>query len=236
MPYPTTLTGPVPLAGLALDARAQAALDALRRHGADAALGLDEATVPLVAHAAAEPGIVEFCPNDRTRFADGAAARSWVAKGRAFVAVRAATGDRALLAYGWSGEERNDHIPGADVTTAYRVTDAGQSFARAVRETGDRTFRLGLLLGELVVATAIAVGDAVPARVSLETWGSNAAARRVYADLGFVQPDGCDEVPATRPTRLPVGADAAGSTVRADPETGGHVVDDVRCFYVLRRD
>lgn len=232
MPYPIALADPVPLDRLVTGDRAAAALAALHTAGADAVLGLDEPTVPLVAAAASEPGIVEFCPNDATRFADVPAARKWAAKGRAFVGIVGPGPDR-LLAYGWSGPEHNEHIAGADVTTAYRVTAAGQAFARRVRAGGAHDFRLGLLLGELVIAAAVAVGDVAESDVSLETWGSNRAARQVYADLGFVQPDGVPEVPAVRPTLQPVGAEVNGAIVRADGAR--HVVDDRRCFYVLRR-
>ena len=106
MAYPTTLTEPLPLDGLLRDERALAALELLRAHGADAVAGLDAATVPLLARAAAEPGIVEYCPNDRSRFGDVAAAERWASKGRGFVAVVGPTGVDRLLAYGWSGAFR----------------------------------------------------------------------------------------------------------------------------------
>lgn len=238
MAYANELSEPVPLDRLLRrGVRGRDGLVVLGAHGAVAAVGLDEATVPLVAAAATEPGIVEFCPNDGTRFADVSAARRWAAKGRAFVGITVAgdRGARTLLAYGWSGPEHNDHVPGADVTTAYRVTAAGQALARRVRAVAHVEFRLGLVLGELVVATAVAVGGADPSAVSLETWASNRAARRVYADLGFVQPDGVAEVPAVRLTLQPVGAAVEGSVVHADPAGGGRrLVDDHRCFYVLR--
>jgi ribosomal protein S18 acetylase RimI-like enzyme len=232
-PYPTQMVERAHVLDddLALGVRGDA-LRSLHAAGLRAAIGLDEPTLAGIAAAASEPHIVEFCPNDRTRFADVAAGRMWMAKGRGLVALTAADG--ALLAYGWSGRERNDHLPGADVTTAYRVTARGQLEARRVR-VADPRFRLGLVLGDLVVATAVHVWGAPPTDVSLETWRSNAGARRVYADLGFARVSEAPDQPDMRPTLQPVGSEIAGEVVRADPDRPGrHVVADARCFYVLR--
>ncbi len=232
-PYPTEMVERAQVLDddLALGPR-HGALRSLHAVGLRAAIGLDEPTLTGIAAAASEPHIVEFCPNDRTRFADLAAGRAWMAKGRGLVAVN--TADGALLAYGWSGRERNEHLPGADVTTAYRVTARGQREARHAREV-DPGFRLGMVLGDLVVATAVHVWGAPAAEVSLETWRSNAGARRLYADLGFVQVPEAPDHPDVRPTLQPVGTEVAGEVVRADPERPGrHLVADARCFYVLR--
>lgn len=233
--YPTTMVEraePLDADTTALGRRGGAALRASAAAGLRVTVGLDDATLAGIAAAASEPHIVEFCPNDRSRFADPAAGRTWMAKGRGLVAVT--TPDGALLAYGWSGIERNAHLPGADVTTAYRVTAAGQREARRVRAVVPG-FRLGMVLGDLVVATAVHVWGAPADQVSLETWRSNTGARQLYADLGFVQVHDAPDHPDVRPTLQPVGAVVAGSVVRADPDRPGrHLVDDARCFYVLR--
>lgn len=233
-PYPTEMVERAAAldATTALGPRGDAALASLHAAGLRATLGLDEPTLTGITAAANEPHIVEFCPNDRARFADLAAGRAWMGKGRGLVTI--STADGALLAYGWSGREHNAHLPGADVTTAYRVTAAGQAEARRVR-LAQPPFRLGIVLGDLVVATAVHVWGAPADEVSLETWRSNAGARRLYADLGFVQVPEAPDHPDVRPTLHPVGAVVAGEVVRADPaRPGRHLVADARCFYVLR--
>lgn len=234
-PYPTEMVERVAAldaATTALGSRGDAALASLHVAGLRASVGLDGPTLTGITAAATEPHIVEFCPNDRSRFADLAAGRKWMSKGRGLVTLSTASG--ALLAYGWSGRERNAHLPGADVTTAYRVTAQGLAAARRVRAT-DPAFRLGMVLGDLVVATAVHVWGAPAAEVSLETWRSNTGARWLYADLGFAQVPEAPDHPDVRPTLQPVGAVIAGEVVHADPERPDrHVVADARCFYVLR--
>jgi ribosomal protein S18 acetylase RimI-like enzyme len=218
-----------------LGSRGNASVAKLTEHGLQATVGLDVSTIQALLGATAEEHIVEFCPTDRRRFAGVAACREWVGKHRAFVAITDAS-SAALLAYGWSGPDKNKHVPGADITTAYRVTRAGQVATKRVRESADANFRLGMHIGELVIATAVHRFDAAPNTVSLETWGTNGAARHLYELLGFVQLDSAPNEPATRPTLLPVDADVRGNVVRVhesgDPLT--RVVDDERCFYVLR--
>lgn len=230
MTYPVEMVDRVrPLTGGELGPRGAAAVTSLTGVGLRAMVGLDEPTRAAMAAAAGEPHIVEFCPNDAKRFADPAAGRAWMAKGRGLVTI--VDGDGTLLAYGWSGVERNGHVPGADVTTAYRVTAAGQAAARRARAV-DPSFRLGMVLGDLVVATAAHVWGAPAEQISLETWASNAVARRLYADLGF---ELVAEAPDERPTLQPIGAIVAGEVVRADADRPGrHIVADARCFYVLR--
>lgn len=237
MHYPTELAVAASTLDLGVDLgpRGSAAVATLTDLGLRAVVGLDASLLAGLASAAGEDHIVEYCPNDRSRFGDLGAATKWAAKGRGFVAILgpADTGD-SLLAYGWSGIERNDHVAGADITTAYRVTRAGQDVARALRAERGTPFRLGLVLGELVIASAVRLFDGAPDEVSLETWRSNATARHLYELLGFVQLPDAPDVPATRPTLEPLGSHVHGASVRVDDASGGRIVDDARCFYVLR--
>ncbi len=239
MRFPTELVDMVTLLDRSADlgARGNAAVSALAEHGLRSSVGLDAATIERLVGVTGEDHIVEFCPTDRRRFADRAACEKWVEKQRAFVAITNVTGSE-LLAYGWSGPDTNNHIPGADITTAYRVTRAGQSATKQARENGDQNFRLGLHIGELVIATATHLYNAPPEEVSLETWGTNGAARHLYELLGFVQLDLAPNETATRPTLKPIDSTIGNAIVRADPsdldDPSKRIVDDERCFYVLR--
>jgi hypothetical protein len=136
------------------------------------------------------------------------------------------------VAYGWSGYEPNSHIPGADITTAYRVGRTGQSLARERRIDPDDRFSLGRPLGELVIASAVVLYEAEAKQISLEVWGSNKRATRLYQEIGFALVTG---VPDRRKTSLPVGSELDGQVVRAEIIDGKpvNVVDDVREFYLL---
>jgi hypothetical protein len=237
--YPTELVDSATLLDTStnLGSRGNAAVGALLEHRLQSSVGIDLSTIDRLVGVTNEDHIVEFCPTDRRRFADVAACREWVQKERAFVAITdAATSE--LLAYGWSGPDKNKHIPGADITTAYRVTRAGQSATKRARELGDTNFRLGMHIGELVIATATNLYDAPPDTVSLETWGTNGAARHLYELLGFVQLDSAPNEKALRPTLKPMNSVVGNAVVRADPsnpeDLSRRVVDDERCFYVLR--
>jgi hypothetical protein len=237
--YPTELAHSATLLDTSTDmgSRGNATVKVLAEHRMKPSVGLDLATIDRLIGVTVEDHIVEFCPTDRRRFADVAACREWVQKERAFVAVTDATTSE-LLAYGWSGPDKNKHIAGADITTAYRVTRAGQVATKRAREKGDTTFRLGMHIGELVIATATNRYDAPADNVSLETWGTNGAARHLYELLGFVQLDSAPNEPATRPTLKPINSAVGNALVRADPsnpeDPSRRVVDDERCFYVLR--
>ena len=239
MLYPTELAHSATVLDTStnLGSRGNGAVAALAEHQLQSSVGLDLATIDRLVGVTGEEHIVEFCPTDRRRFADVSACREWVKKERAFVAITDAT-TSDLLAYGWSGPDKNKHIPGADITTAYRVTRAGQSATKRARERGDKNFRLGMHIGELVIATATNLYDALPDSVSLETWGTNGAARHLYELLGFAQLDSAPNENATRPTLKPVNFAVGNTIVRDDPSSPGdpsrRVVDDERCFYVLR--
>jgi hypothetical protein len=220
-----------------LGSRGNTAVATLAEHGMRSSVGLDAATIDRLVGVTGEEHIVEYCPTDRRRFADVAACEKWVEKHRAFVAITDAASSE-LLAYGWSGPDQNNHIPGADITTAYRVTRAGQTATKRARENGNANFRLGMHIGELVIATATYLYEAPPDEVSLETWATNGAARHLYELLGFVQLDSTPNETATRPTLKPIDATIGNSLVRADPSNlegdAKRIVDDERCFYVLR--
>lgn len=239
MRYPTELSDSAIWLDTSTDlgSRGNAAVAALTEHRLQSSVGLDLASIDRLVGVTTEEHIVEFCPTDRRRFADVAACREWVHKERSFVAITDPTRSE-LLAYGWSGPDKNKHIPGADITTAYRVTRAGQAATKRARERGDTNFRLGIQIGELVIATATNLYDAQPERVSLETWGTNGAARHLYELLGFVQLDSAPNETAQRPTLKPIDSAIGNGLVRADPsnpeDSSRRVVDDERCFYVLR--
>lgn len=217
------------------------------------ALGLGASLQPQLHALANEPSIKEFCPNDATdrRFGstpgDIAPMQTWISKngGRGFVGIYteiAPSPTARLLAYGWAGTERHAHFPNADVTTAYRVGEQGSSIARHIRANDKARgahepapFRLGLALGEMVIATATHFG-ASPRDISLETWASNVGARALYEHLGFTQDqEKAPNIPAKRPTLLKTNERHPGSNKPAyyDPKSDSVVINDERCFYVL---
>ena len=138
-----------------------------------------------------------------------------------------------VLAYGWSGPEKNDVIPEAPITTAYRVGVKGSEYARTIRLNSDPTFRMGFALGTLVVATAQLYG-AAPQDISLKTWKSNSRAIALYEDIGFEHVAEKFEMKG-RPTLQAPGGVINGYDVFAytDPNdnTTSNRVFDTRCFY-----
>jgi len=89
-------------------------------HDLKASAGLTEQLRSQIAEAAHQLHIAEFCPNDHGRFGTAEAARKWQNKGRELVTIHDETD--TLLAYFWSGVEKNGHLPDHPITTAYRVT------------------------------------------------------------------------------------------------------------------
>ncbi len=144
--------------------------------------------------------------------------------------------ERGLIqvAYGWFGPEQNKHIPEADITTAYRVGEGGRRLSRERRFDEADKFKLGLPLGELVVAVATAQYGLPVEKISLETWESNGA-NELYDQLGFVQPDDVEPQPDVRPTLKEVGNEINGNIVYHDLEKGKNMVADRRLFKALVR-
>jgi ribosomal protein S18 acetylase RimI-like enzyme len=178
-----------------------AAVRELANHGFAAATGLTRAVAGALTVIGRQKHIVEYCPREPERLSSVGQVARWQAAGRGFVGIYAIDGhenwpvapasleklteDRLrLAAYGWSRHERNeDHLPGVTVTTAYRVAEDGRELARRVNG-----IKLGLPIGRLVLATAVHVFEASrPDEIGLETWLSNAPARRLYDALGFVE-------------------------------------------------
>ena len=126
----------------------------------------------------------------------------------------------------------NEHIPGATVTTAYRVGRKGRQLARERRTGPLDFFSLGYPLGELVLATAAHLYGADPRKISLENWLSNQSAGALYRRLGFEvrakQPD-------VRPTLELPGTIINGETVFEREEDGKvlRLVHDVRVHQKL---
>lgn len=203
----------------------------LRSAGLYAQLGLTAQLLRSLSTISYEKEVREFCPKDATsRFSTPALGEEWVSKGRAMVTISDDLGK--VVAYGWSGPEKNEEIPQAPITTAYRVGKSGANYARNIREN-DPTFRMGYALGTLVVATAQLYG-AQPDEISLETWKSNKRAISLYEDLGFELYTEKLELKG-RPTLHMVGEEINGYTVfeHTDPITSavGNRVFDTRCFY-----
>jgi len=240
MSYPNTLSKtPLLLETIDLGERANRAVFQLKQHNLIPVAGLAEEILPDVQSISREPKVVEYCPNDINRFGSIALANKWIGKegGRGFVGI--ARPDMArwlrLLAYGWTGFEENKHIVGADTTSAYRSGEEGGAFARELRANVDPNFSMGFFIGEIVLGTAVYLFGAKPDKISLETWGSNAPARNLYDALGFVQLPDVPNQPGERPTLKPIGTKINGNIVHVNPiNATEHLVDDERCYYVLR--
>lgn len=249
MPYPTALAEDLTFLtpDMGLGERADAALADLHEHGFVAAAGLTEYHAGSLAVIAAEPHIVEYCPNDKKRFGTLAATAKWVGKGggRGMVGIYTVEGNNGeplsaadienitsqdvhMVADGWSGYDLNKHIPGADITTAYRSSREGQELARARRNGPEDKFGLGMPLGELVIASGVSLYGVDPRQISLETWDSNEKAVALYERLGFVHRASHYDI---RPTLKPVSTEVGDNLVYE--LDGKHVVNDIRRFYVL---
>lgn len=194
-------------------------------------IGLSPSLREQIALAAEEPGIREFCPNDRNRFATEEKAEEWLKKRR--IPATSVDDSGKLLAYDWLGPEENTVIKGADMTTAFRTTEAGSAYARSLRNSRYPDFRIGLTMGRVLILAALETG--VPSQnISLETWQSNKRARDIYELLGFELRDQILDLKG-RPTLHPVGTEINGYEVfkYTDPLTGAkeNRVFDTRCFY-----
>ena len=205
------------LLGINLGNTGNAAVEQLRSVGLNAQLGLTPELLRSLSTISYEREVTEFCPSDAaTRFSNLAMGERWASKGRAMVTISDGLGK--VVAYGWSGPEKNDAIPEAPITTAYRVGKSGANYARNVRAM-DPTFRMGYALGTLVVATAQLYGARAD-EISLETWKSNERALGLYEDLGF-ELRGEEFYLKGRPTLHAVGDEINGYTVfsHTDSET-----------------
>lgn len=237
--------------------QANQAVQELAEHGFVVASGLhdrDNLQNDLLGMAR-EPHIVEFCPNDRSenRFQDRETTRRWLGKngGRGFVAIYATPEDRLsdeqirtasadnvrMVAYGWSGlqKEQDQHIPGTDIATGYRVGAAGRQLSFERRHRGGDRFKLGMPLGRMVLATAIERHLVEPSRINLETWKSNLAAVGLYKQLGFERPEHIPEELATRPTLQAVGDLVNGRSVYHGRDAKGNFTNMVRDYRIHMR-
>ena len=240
-----------------LGAEADTQLTLLADHGLVAARGIHLAQAVNLAAIADDPKVVEYCPRDyTTRFGTIERQRNWVAKGggRAMLGIYYVRGqegpvdlddarqltvhDVAMVADAWGGPEANRHIPGADITTAYRVGSLGSRLARESRRgEGDR-FSLGLPLGILTLANLVNHHGVPPHKISLENWESNEPAGKLYSLLGFHEVDGAPRLNGTRPTLKSAGTVVNGNVVRYQRDESGAAlttreVDDRRVFQVL---
>jgi hypothetical protein len=244
--YPTDLATEVTLLTPSMDLgeRAHDEIVDIMDHGLVAATGLPELFAGSLATMSAEPHIVEYCPDRVKRFPTLAMTRKWHEKGRGFVAiydVPANRGERVtedqldeltkddmhLLAYGWSGEEPNHYIEGADITTAYRVGAEGSNLAFNRRRDETDKFKLGRPLGEIVLGTAVHIFGAEPHIISLETWESNGKAIGLYEGMNFVQ---MHRVEDTRPTLQPVGTSVNEHEVYQDQDKHGNLINKITDF------
>lgn len=240
--YPTSLISEVELLepDTQLSGNPNVELLRLSRHNLYAAVGLSRDLQRSIASAALEPHIAEMCPNDgidianrKGRFNTRENASAWIAKGggRGVVSISSAEDD-TLLAYGWSGYDHNYEIPGADITTAYRVTEAGRKFSRQLREehAWAQEYSIGQSIGQLVLGAAVMIYKAPAKDISLETWSSNKAAAALYQNLGFTIQK--ESKPEDRVTTMPVGTLVNGYPVRINTH-GLRVVHDQRHHYRL---
>lgn len=250
--YPTELADHLELLtpGMGLGERADWELERLLSRGLIAAFGLTPYHARTTAEMSREKHIAEHCASDADRFGTLAQSRAWVGKdgGRAYTGIYAANESGAALsptdvlqlsddelrqvAYGWLGELKNDHIPGADITTAYRVGAAGRILARERRRGPSDDFRLGRALGQIVTADGLFVYNARPEELSLDMWGdTNPSARRLYeSELGFINQT---SEPGFRPTQEQLGTLINGNSVFLGTDSKGRqrqMVADVRYF------
>jgi ribosomal protein S18 acetylase RimI-like enzyme len=194
-----------------------------------------------IARIGVERGVREFCPKDATdsRFGTRAAMAEWLGKGggRGMTIIASVVDydkplsmadiaalrdeDLKVRAYGWSGYELNKHIPGADITTAYRVSETAAGNG------------LGKLLVRLVTASAVDVFEVKdPATISLETWASNTVAVGLYGKVGYESGEGIKPITDVRPTLEEPGTIINGKKVFLTRKNGELVtmVEDKRLF------
>jgi hypothetical protein len=175
---------------------------------------------------ATQPHIVEYCPNDSTRFGTEPAVRKWVGKngGRQVMALSKiqANGDRRPIGYGWEGMGECEELPDNPITFAVRLGKEGIGQGLAVPFT------------TLIVAGSAALSGANPKKVGLETWGSNKAVG-VYEKAGFVPVFSKQDV---RPTLHPVGTVVNGAVVFAGEFKGraANMVEDTRFYMAYKGD
>jgi hypothetical protein len=175
---------------------------------------------------ATQPHIVEYCPNDATRFGTEPAVRRWIGKngGPQVLAISKIqeNGDRRPIGWGWEGMGDTEELPDHPITFAVRLGEEGLKQGLAVPFT------------ILIVAGSAALSGADPRNVGLETWGSNKAVG-VYEKAGFVPVTTKDDV---RPTLQPVGTVINGKTVVAGKYKGkpANLVADVRHYMAYQGD
>lgn len=231
--FPTQIeTRAVSLLGIDIGERGNETVQQLRTAGLNACIGLTPELLRSLSTISYERAVREFCPSDAaTRFSDIDMGERWAHKGRAMVTIADELGK--VVAYGWSGPEKNDVIPNAPITTAYRVGSNGSEYARTIRLASDPTFRMGFALGTLVIATAQLYG-AAPQDISLETWKSNSRAITLYEALGFEHVAEKFEMKG-RPTLQAPGKVINGYEVFEQTDPNDNVtsnrVFDTRCFY-----
>lgn len=186
------------------DLGSQAANDAARslaERGFIVEAGITPYLAGAIGQMATQSHIVEYCPNDSTRFGTEAAVRKWVGKngGRQVLAISKIqeNGNRRPIGWGWEGMSACEELPDNPITFAVRLGEEGTQQGLAVPFT------------MLIVAGSAALSGANPREVGLETWGSNKAVG-VYEKAGFVAVTSREDV---RPTRQPVGTVINGNTV-----------------------
>lgn len=164
-------TTPLPIDRLGEGAAAAAAK--LAAQGYEVHHGLTPAFADQILAMSQQPSIREFCPKDSAqRFADQAATKRWLAKGRETFLLLKRDGDSlSLVGYGWAGAASSPHVPAGRTTFAIRIGEAGQGQGLATP-----------FAWLIVAATAVLYGAK---DLWLETWASNGGAVHVYHKLGF---------------------------------------------------
>jgi hypothetical protein len=168
--------------------------------------------------------IVEYCPNDSTRFGTQAAVGKWVGKnGGRLVHVLSriqADGDRRPIGWGWEGMGECEELPDHPITLAVRLGEEGLKQGLAMPFT------------TLIVAGSAALSRANPRQVGLETWASNKAVG-VYEKAGFVHITSKGDM---RPTLQPVGTIINGNAVFEFKGKPANMVFDVRRYMAYQGD
>lgn len=181
--FPTTLSEDVVwLEGSSLSESAKPYFESLVEKNFRVQLGITENDVMQLGTISLQPSIREYCPKDCTdRFKDIPTARRWQQKGRVTFLLKDMNG--VIAGYGWSGPGMNEHVPGATLTGALRISEPYQG--------------RGLATPFLAVILAYAHMSWPTSTLWFEAWQSNASAFHIYKKLGF---EVVDSAPSTRPS------------------------------------
>lgn len=158
-------------------------LSVLEAKGFAVQIGLTKEDSETLSVLSTQESIREYCPKDcAERFANLATTEKWLSKGRvAFLLKERENG--MVAGYGWAGPGTNEHVPGANITGALRLSELYQG--------------QGLATPFLSVILDYTRTNWPNESMWFETWQSNAGAVHIYKKLGF---ETVDQKPDIRPT------------------------------------